>query len=113
MDPSRRCEQLLYGLNRTKAEEVHVCYEHVSEVIGSERTLELAESKPGLFKEAKRRKTRRSLIPDNKRIKTSGMILFNRIVLLKELENEYGKIRSVKKSTGTKSRFNSQSETTN
>jgi hypothetical protein len=113
MDPSRRCEQLIFGLSRTRSEEVHVCYEHVCEVIGKDRTLELAESKPGLFKEAKRRKSRRSLIPDSKRIKTTGMILFNRLVLLKELQNESGKIRTAKKSTGTKTSFNSGSETAN
>lgn len=113
MDPSRRCEQLIYGLSRTKAEEVHVCYEHVCEVIGKDRTLELAESNPGLFKEAIKKKSRRSLIPDSKRIKKTGLILFNRLVLLKELQHESGKIRAAKKPVGTKTGLNGQSETVN
>jgi hypothetical protein len=85
MTPERRREELLYGLQRTQSTDVYVCYEHVCEVIGQARTMELSSSNPGTFKEALRRKTRRSLIPENKRIRKSGMILFNRQVLLKEL----------------------------
>jgi len=100
MTPERRKEELIYGLKRTKSIEVHLCYEQVCEVLGQARTLELAESNPGKFKEALKRKTRRSLIPEHKRIKSTGMILFNRLVILKELETNVAP--KTYRTTGTK-----------
>lgn len=41
-------DDLLYGLNRTQAEEVHVQYDQVVEVLGEERAAELALQKTTL-----------------------------------------------------------------
>lgn len=110
MTPERRREELLYGLRRTKSTEVYVCYEQICEVLGQARTLELSSSNPGLLKEALRRKNKRSLIPENKRIRSSGTVLFNRLVLLKELEHV--PTPKVTRSTGPKPSVDSQPKTT-
>jgi hypothetical protein len=88
MNPQRRREELVYGLKRTKSTDVYVCYEQVCEVIGQARTLELSGSNPGILKEALRKKSKRSLIPESKRVRSTGLILFNRVALLRELEHE-------------------------
>lgn len=112
MNPERRREELIYGLRRTKSTEVYVCYEQVCEVLGQARTLELSSSNPGVLKEALRRKTKRSLIPENKRIRTTGTVLFNRLVLLQELEHGSKPTAKITRPTGTKPSVDSQPKAT-
>lgn len=68
MTPEKRKEELLYGLERTSAEEVFVDITHVAEVLGIEKAEELAKSLVHMTQQVTMKTSKSAILPGKDRI---------------------------------------------